>query len=200
MLRPQLRAFHVIACQRAHRTPVVPRLLHTFSVPTRPDLYYHRIEPPTPISTSAPAFALSFLSTPPQSADANSVIGWVPALPQQGNEIGLGKFKENSKFREILHRAIREGLKEGVDEIQANSAIQLQHGWLHIHGLYERNLPPLGRIGDPDDIIASVLVENGLICAETYQPMPAYRLCTTDGVTRLTSGLAAKLQDQLQKG
>lgn len=194
MLRPQPRAFHVIARQR---TLVVPRLLHTFSVPTRPDLYYHRIEPPTPISTSAPAFALSFLPTPPQSADAKSVIGWVPALPQQGNEIGLDKFKENSKFRDILHRAIREGLKERVDEIQANSAIQLQHGWLHIHD--ERNLPPLGRIGDPDDIIASVLVENGLICAETYQPMPAYRLCTSNGVTRLTPGLAAKLQDQLQK-
>ena len=28
----------------------------------------------------------------------------------------------------------------------------------------ERNIPPLGRIGDPDDILASVLVENGKVC------------------------------------
>ncbi len=28
----------------------------------------------------------------------------------------------------------------------------------------ERNIPPLGRIGDPDDIVASVLVENGKVC------------------------------------
>lgn len=29
--------------------------------------------------------------------------------------------------------------------------------------------------------------------------MPAYRLCTADGLTKLTPGLAARLQDLLQK-
>jgi len=71
-----------------------------------------------------------------------------------------------------------------VDEVQANGARQLQEGWMHIHGasfatttlarlalipefvvlihfLDERNIPPLGRIGDPDDIIASVRVHDG---------------------------------------
>ena len=75
-------------------------------------------------------------------------------------------------------------------------------------------MPALGRIGDPDDILASVLVADGKvrwtavkliliiirlhqILPETYQPMPAYRLCTQDGVLKLTPGLAAKLQSFL---
>ena len=81
-------------------------------------------------------------------------------------------------FREILHKAIREGLMEGVDEVQTNGARQLQEGWMHIHGTFfhllwfrfrvyipldERNIPPFGRIGDPDDIIASVRVQDGKV-------------------------------------
>jgi len=38
------------------------------------------------------------------------------------------------KFRVLLHQAIRDGLKEGVDKIQINGAIQLHQGWMHIHG------------------------------------------------------------------
>lgn len=56
----------------------------------------------------------------------------------------------------------------------------------------------MGRIGDPDDIIATVLVEDSKIQAETYQPMPAYRLCTSDGVTRLSEGLARRLREILE--
>lgn len=80
-----------------------------------------------------------------------------------------------------------------------------------------RNIPALGRIGDPDDIIASVRVEEGKVslhclmtCAlifkpfdgqilhETYQPMPSYRLCTSDGVMQLTEGLFARLKETLE--
>ncbi|KAG7451471.1 NADH:flavin oxidoreductase/NADH oxidase [Guyanagaster necrorhizus] len=101
------------------------------------------------------------------------------------------------KFRDVLHQAIQEGLREGVDEVQQNGATQLQNGWMHIHD--ERNIPPLGRIGDPDDIVASVLVENGNILANTYQPMPAYRFCTSHGVIQLTPGLSQKLRTLLEQ-
>lgn len=56
----------------------------------------------------------------------------------------------------------------------------------------------MGRIGDPDDILATVLVEDSKIQPETYQPMPAYRLCTSDGVTHLSDGLAQRLREMLQ--
>ncbi|KAE9405505.1 hypothetical protein BT96DRAFT_876512 [Gymnopus androsaceus JB14] len=166
----------------------------TFSDPTRAGLFYHYLAPPTPVSPAVPVYALSFLPSPPSSADSNTIIGWLPAGTDSNGEegAGLNDFKENPKFRQLLHEVIQSGLKADVDDIQRNGALQVQQGWMHIHD--ERNIPALGRIGDPDDIIASVLVEDGKIKSETYQPMPAYRLCTSDGLIQLTEGLSTYLQ------
>ncbi|GLB39867.1 hypothetical protein LshimejAT787_0703770 [Lyophyllum shimeji] len=169
--------------------------------PNREGLYYHPTPAPTPASRDQPAFALSFLESPPPHADSSTIIGWLPATgtsgSPEGQEAGLKDFVENPKFRDILHKAVQEGLRKGVDDIQINGATQLQEGWMHIHD--DRNIPPLGRIGDPDDIIASVRVQDGKIMPETYQAMPAYRICTADGLTQLTPGLAQELQKHLLK-
>lgn len=110
----------------------------------------------------------------------------------------------------------------------------MQQGWMHIHGVFQRhvvifidlstcvdsrNIPALGRIGDPDDIIASVLVQDSKvrsyvttvykstlnvlyvldkILPDTYQAMPSYRFCTADGPTQLTEGLERKLKNVLE--
>lgn len=139
-------------------------------------------------------YAVSFLTQPPPTPDSCSVIGWLPAetAGDADAEAGLNDFVENPKFRAIMHEAIQIGLREEVDDILINGALQLQQGWMHVHD--SRNLPALGRIGDPDDIIASVLVRDSKILPDTYQPMPSYRLCTSDGPTLLTDGLAAKLK------
>ncbi|KAM5533009.1 hypothetical protein V8D89_013351 [Ganoderma adspersum] len=199
---------------RPHRTPAFPRIVpqlsrtisssiprrntavaQSFADPDRSDLFYHLFTPPTSLSSAHPVFALSFLPTPPPSVVSSSVIGWLPASGE-GEGAGLNDFVENDHFREVLHEAIQSALHDGVDEVQKNGAIQTQEGWMHIHD--NRNLPALGRIGDPDDIIASVRVENGEILAETYQPMPSYRLCTADGVLQLTDGLATRLVEILK--
>ena len=67
------------------------------------------------------------------------------------------------------------------------------------HDTDQRNPPPLGRVGDPDDIIASVLVENSAVKPETYQPMPSYRMCTADGVLQLTPELLTGLVKALER-
>ncbi|KAI1786927.1 hypothetical protein LXA43DRAFT_975521 [Ganoderma leucocontextum] len=167
----------------------------SFADPDRADLFYHLFTPPTSLSSAHPVFALSFLPTPPPSVASSSVIGWLPASGE-GEGAGLNDFVENDSFREALHEAVQSALCDGVDEVQKNGAIQTQEGWMHIHD--NRNIPALGRIGDPDDIIASVRVENGEILAETYQPMPSYRLCTADGVLQLTEGLATRLVEVLK--
>ncbi|KAI0372533.1 hypothetical protein BV20DRAFT_1034592 [Pilatotrama ljubarskyi] len=170
--------------------------VQSFPDPDRPGLFYHLFPAPTSISSSTPVFALSFLPEAPPSVLSSTVIGWLPASGE-GEEAGLNDFVENERFREVLHEAVHSALRDGVDEVQKNGAIQVREGWMHIHD--NRNVPALGRIGDPDDIIASVRVENGEILAETYQPMPSYRLCTSDGVIQLTEGLEARLVEVLRQ-
>ncbi|KAI0634286.1 hypothetical protein C8Q77DRAFT_1055182 [Trametes polyzona] len=185
-------------CLRATRTYSSPpgTAVQSFPDPDRPDLFYHLFPAPTSISSSTPVFAVSFLPDPPPSVLSCAVVGWLPASGS-GEGAGLNDFVENERFREVLHGAIQSALRDGVDEVQKNGAIQTREGWMHIHD--NRNIPALGRIGDPDDIIASVRVENGEILAETYQAMPSYRLCTSDGVLQLTEGLAARLVEVLRK-
>ncbi|KAF9467162.1 hypothetical protein BDZ94DRAFT_1249729 [Collybia nuda] len=170
----------------------------SFADPNRPDLFYHLVDPPTPSSSSSPSFAVSFLSSPPSTSDSRTIIGWLPAQSRRSDEgAGLNDFKENSKFRDLLHKAVLDTLRDGSDEIQVNGALQLQQGWMHIHD--ERNVPALHRIGDPDDILASVLVQDSKIDPDTYAPMPSYRFCTADGITQLTPAVAKKLQEILME-
>ena len=37
------------------------------------------------------------------------------------------------------------------------------------------------------------------ILADTYQPMPSYRICTADGVLKLTEGLFERLKQVLEE-
>jgi hypothetical protein len=127
-------------------------------------------------------------------------LGYLPAqaLSEEANNLnepGLEDFKENHKFLDLLHCSIKQALTEGSDDYIKAKAAQRVEGWLHIHD--ERNIPPFGRVGDPDDIVASVRVHDGEIDVSTYQPMPAYRLCTRDGPTLLSEGLNRKLQENL---
>ncbi|KAG9054008.1 hypothetical protein FS842_006487 [Serendipita sp. 407] len=126
-------------------------------------------------------------------------MGVIPAIEAQegAQEPGLNDFKANDKFLNLMHDTIQRALRDGADEAIQAEATQRGSGWLHIHD--ERNVPALGRIGDPDDIVASVMVENGKILSETYQRMPSYRLFTADGPPKLSPGLAHKLEEALLK-
>ncbi|KAG1903628.1 uncharacterized protein F5891DRAFT_1017497 [Suillus fuscotomentosus] len=190
---PSAHAASRVASPTSHTHTLFARCSTFDSVisdPSRPDLFYH----PVSLPMVGSAYAVSFLTQPPPTPDSCSVLGWLPAetAGEADAEAGLNDFVENPKFRVIMHEAIQTGLQEKVDDIWINAALQLQQGWMHIHD--SRNLPALGRIGDPDDIIASVLVQDSKILPDTYQSMPSYRLCTSDGPTLLTEGLAAKLK------
>ncbi|PPQ89226.1 hypothetical protein CVT25_001305 [Psilocybe cyanescens] len=176
-----------------------------FPDPNRPDLFYHFTPPPTPLSPTLPAFALSFLDVaPPGGMDSPAVIGWLPAQTQapegkagSESESTLDDFVGNDKFLVFLHDTIKSALERRQDEIWRDAAIGLGSGWMHIGD--QRNIPALGRVGDPDDILATVLVQDGQIVPGTYQPMPSYRICTVDGVLQLTPGLASHLKEALAK-
>ncbi|KAN0094710.1 hypothetical protein V8E55_002997 [Tylopilus felleus] len=192
--RPQLRITPLLRRWSSSQPPLPD--------PSRPDLFYHLLplpRDPDP-SQSIPVYAVSFLPTPPPSPRSATILGWLPAVTEAGPEdvdAGLNDFVENTRFRPLLHEAVQQALSEGADDVWTNSAIQLQQGWMHIHD--HRNVPALGRIGDPDDIIASVLVQDSKILPDTYQAMPSYRFCTADGPTQLTEGLATKLKSVLER-
>ncbi|KZT36288.1 hypothetical protein SISSUDRAFT_1024433 [Sistotremastrum suecicum HHB10207 ss-3] len=167
-------------------------------------LYYHLLQP------AKQAWAVSFLPEPPKTPESPTILGYLPAKPASeeadSDALELNDFRENPAFMSLLHRTIQKALRDGVDETLKAEAIQRGEGWLHINGtsskspqMMPRNVPALGRINDPEDIVASVMVEDGKILPDTYQVMPTYRLITTDGPIRLPHGLDERLSETLEQ-
>ncbi|KAF8525552.1 hypothetical protein BU17DRAFT_41698 [Hysterangium stoloniferum] len=173
----------------------------TLQDPTRPSLFYHFLPAPNALSAEVPAYAVSLLDRPTNDPKSPAIMGWLVAASESGEqEAGIGDFHENEAFLDILHKVLREVIREKSDERLQAEAIQLGEGWMHINAHTspdDRNLPEAGRICSPDDIIASVRVEAGEMLPETYSPMPAYRICTTDGLTTLSKGLEQRLLETL---
>ncbi|KAH9476972.1 hypothetical protein JR316_0010888, partial [Psilocybe cubensis] len=61
----------------------------------------------------------------------------------------------------------------------------------------QRNIQVLGRVGDPDEILVSVLVQDGKIVPGTYDAMPSYLICTVDGVLQFILVLVGCLREVL---
>jgi hypothetical protein len=57
------------------------------------------VDPPTPLSSDLPAFALSFSQAAPLKATSSTVLGWLPAATASNDhEAGLNDFRENRKL------------------------------------------------------------------------------------------------------
>ncbi|KAJ7769621.1 hypothetical protein DFH07DRAFT_768892 [Mycena maculata] len=135
--------------------------------------FLQRPQPAASSSPRRPQPRHDCLSIPPSMLVAGPVCLFVIALLASGDNRCQNRHEAmRAEFRGLLHEAIRDGLNEGIDDVQINGAAQLGNGWTHIRD--ERNIPALGRIGDPDDIIASVLVEDGQIRPETYESAVAH--------------------------
>ena len=69
--------------------------------------------------------------------------------------------------------------------------------WLHIAD--ERNPPPWGRIPVPEDIVGSVLLQDGVIQPNSYEPMPAHRIVTKNGIFQLSGPLTQCLVQEAKR-
>jgi len=166
------------------------------------NVFYHKIpgrDTPLSQSQSGSVLAVSFIDPTTDAISGNLeratsplVVGWVP-VGEEGLE--TKQFVANDRFTGFLQDTIRDVLENELDEYWTFGAMQLQNGWMHIHD--QRNIPALGRIGDPDDIIGSVLVEDSKIKPETYQPMPSYRVYTRNGITQLPEATLKRLKERL---
>lgn len=142
-------------------TPLPRRKSSTLVCKYRPDIFFHLLDVPSPISSTKSWYALSLLSSPPRSPASSTILGWLPPTSTSDFPGNWHGFKENFGFRKILHAAVQQGLCQGTDDIQLKGALQLRQGWMHIHD--DRRIPPVGRIGDPDDILATVLVRDSKV-------------------------------------
>ncbi|WVO16573.1 hypothetical protein L204_104252 [Cryptococcus depauperatus] len=112
-------------------------------------------------------------------------------------EATIDDFKEEPKFLKVLEEAIKSGISQGkATTVEFEAETRPTDGWIHIND--ERAIPPAGRIGETEDIIGSVYVQQGKIVADTYSSLPTYRLVTPNGVLTLPKGLDQHLISVLE--
>ncbi|KAI8893932.1 hypothetical protein BC833DRAFT_506106, partial [Globomyces pollinis-pini] len=56
-------------------------------------------------------------------------------------------------------------------------------GYLNIND--KRVMAPWGRINDPEDIFGTVLLDNGRIVENTFEPMSTHRIVSRNGLFQL---------------
>ncbi|KAJ1889158.1 hypothetical protein GGI09_008441 [Coemansia sp. S100] len=141
-------------------------------------------------------FGLKFENT---TSDSSTIIGWLKgsadnsAATTDGASIMPAQFVENREFWPHVEYVLREHAHEDP-ELQAQAAYQ-KSGWMNITD--GRNPPPLGRTGEPEDIVGCVLVEDKCIKRGSFQPNPTHRPASIHGLFQLPKYLQAKLLDHL---
>ncbi|BGP31694.1 hypothetical protein JCM10296v2_003468 [Rhodotorula toruloides] len=171
-----------------------------------PGLYYHEhpsqpssytlsyLPSPPPSLRFSPTTlgSLSPLSRPPSSFDAQPKAdqGVPPILPRT--------LSENPDFLKLVHEVIKANV-EGDLWLQTKAKSIGED--THIHIADERSPADANRIGDPSDILGSVLVQSGKVVGSTYEPNHvAYRLVTEEGgLMRLPQGLQEKLVEACKR-
>ncbi|KAJ2743017.1 hypothetical protein GGI20_004069 [Coemansia sp. BCRC 34301] len=136
-----------------------------------------------------------------ETSDPTSIIGWLKgssdtsatAAVADGTQIRPAQFVENQQFWAHVEQVFRQHAHEDP-ELQAQAAYH-KNGWMNIADA--RNPPPLGRTGEPEDIIGCVLVENKTIRQRSFQPNPTHRPASLHGLFQLPKYLQARLLDQL---
>jgi hypothetical protein len=64
--------------------------------------------------------------------------------------------------RSIVHESVKSGLEKGVaDTVDFEASARPGDGYIHITD--ERAIPPAGRIGETEDLIGSVFVQDGKV-------------------------------------
>ncbi|GAA5968805.1 hypothetical protein JCM11641_000738 [Rhodosporidiobolus odoratus] len=199
------------AVEPLHRSPV--RVLVRFtsstgSIPSTvyPNLYYHKL---SPTSTS---YSLSYLPNPPPDLPFSpTTLGILSPLPpcrlssssfdqppqhqQETHDlppITPRNFQDNPEWTKLVHEVLKHNVQH--DPWMQTLAKSVQGNDTFIHIADARAPADANRQPHPQDVIASVLVQNGKIVPESYEAnKAAYRLVSQDGLQRLPSGLHEKV-------
>jgi hypothetical protein len=131
----------------------VPRLITKYSRP----LYLHE----------------SLLSLSEDPNDKSKILGKVNNL----SEMHIN-FEENIDFKNRLFEHLK-NTHLNSSYLKSMASVY-PDGWMHI--VDGRALTVFGRCPDPDDIFASVIVNDGQMIPDTIERMPTHRLLTVNGL------------------
>ena len=110
-----------------------------FPDPYRPDLFYHLLNPPTPLAQTLPAFGLSFLYERPPSVDSTELIGWLPAqLSESASDSEAHTNVEEGDEDHSTLQDFRENRECSLHDRRARSTILVPHSQIRL-------FPPSGR-------------------------------------------------------
>ncbi|KAL9543185.1 hypothetical protein MBANPS3_008237 [Mucor bainieri] len=162
------------------------------SIPLSSNAYLHAHE-----TGNKDRFAISYLSDKdvpnPEALKPELIVGWTP----EQDKVDPKTFIENTKFVDFLTTVLRENVHKVEDSNLKAMADWQKEGWLHIGD--ERNPPAWGRINFPEDIIGSVELDGGKIKEGSYQPMPAHRIITNNGLFQLSEPLTKCVVEAARK-
>ncbi|BGP39599.1 hypothetical protein JCM10449v2_003550 [Rhodotorula kratochvilovae] len=167
-----------------------------------PGLYYH------PHPSLPHAFTLSYLPSPPPSlAFSPTTIGTLRTFPSSKPSsfdqpsppadadlppITPRTFADNPDWLRLVHDILREHV-EG--DLWLQTQAKALHDDTHLHIADERAPADTNRVPSPQDILASVLVQDGKLVGASYEPnRVAYRVVTEDGLMRLPQALLDRVK------
>lgn len=117
-----------------------------------------------------------FISPLPFVKDKRAIMAWTKNDKLESLYEGAS---ENDAFVAALHQSIRDNPETLIRILQSRATLT-GDSWIHLTD--ERGITPFGRTPEPDDIIGMCYVQGGTVLAESYTPMPTYRLVSRSGL------------------
>ncbi|KAJ2434156.1 hypothetical protein GGF42_009274 [Coemansia sp. RSA 2424] len=138
-----------------------------------------------------------------ETSDPSTIIGWLRGSSDNSATVAVAdstqlrpaQFIENRRFWSHVEHVLKQHAHEDP-ELQAQAAYH-KNGWMNITDA--RNPPPMGRTGEPEDIVGCVLVEDKVIKQGSFQPNPAHRPVSMYGLFQLPKYLQARLIERFSQ-
>ncbi|GAA5837931.1 hypothetical protein JCM9279_004072 [Rhodotorula babjevae] len=186
---------------------VCARWLTSTPSKVHPGLHYH------PHPSLPGAYTLSYLDSPPPSLHFSpTTIGtlrplsssqpssFAPPAPQADDNlppITPRTLQENPDWLRLVHDVLREHVES---DPWLETKAKALHDDTHLHIADERAPADANRVPDPQDILASVLVQGGRVVGASYEPnRVAYRVVSEQGLMRIPGGLLDRVREACRK-
>ncbi len=117
------------------------------------------------------------------------VVGWASNSDPESLHVN---FKENYRMKGMIRKVLLENYR--TSKYLASLASTYGEGWMHIAD--GRAMSIFSRTPEPDDILGTILVRDGIIVDGSLQIMPTHRLLTVNGIFQLPTEFQSLLKNE----